>query len=220
MALAEGALVMHGVPDSLRSWWSRIAPAELDRVTEDSGRSAVLEHVARLLRPSKRVLDLGCGSGLLARQADRPDILGVDMSPSMVAEASKHMDTALVENILEYFPSDCPDAVVLCNVLEPYSAEVRQLLFTHVLEFLAPGGQVIVVIGVGSSGLGSEAESALDLVFPTATPIKPDVVEEDLALAGFEVAMPELVSIKPPAKETSKSERRSFAVIVGRKSQL
>lgn len=214
---------MTGVPDALRAWWSRVDPAQLDNVSASTGRIEVLQRVAKMLSPGDRVLDLGCGPGLLAREAKRPDILGVDMSPAMVAAASQWMDTAVAENILEYWPTESPHVVVLCNVLESYSLEVRRMLYSHVREFLAPGGRIIVVVAAGKTGLGSASESVLDLVFPTAAPVQADSIEEELALAGFDVALPELLRPKPAKQaeavpgEATKTERRSYAVLVGKR---
>ncbi|CAK9105526.1 unnamed protein product [Durusdinium trenchii] len=92
----------------------------------------------------------------------------VDMCAAMVGRASEHMDVTTQENLLEFFPPQSPDAVVLCNVIEPYSPEARRLLFSHIMEFLSLKGRLIVVIAIGQAGLGTEFESVLDLVFPTA----------------------------------------------------
>ncbi|CAK9105529.1 unnamed protein product [Durusdinium trenchii] len=95
-------------------------------------------------------------------------IAKVDMCAAMVGRASEHMDVTTQENLLEFFPPQSPDAVVLCNVIEPYSPEARRLLFSHIMEFLSLKGRLIVVIAIGQAGLGTEFESVLDLVFPTA----------------------------------------------------
>eukprot|EP00913_Durusdinium_trenchii_P011454 g10755.t1 len=65
----EGAPSLLGVPEGLHSWWNRVDPDEFDRVTETSGRLEVLRHVASLLRSSLNVVELGCGTGLLAKEA-------------------------------------------------------------------------------------------------------------------------------------------------------
>mmetsp|Transcript_40493 Transcript_40493/g.94033 ORF Transcript_40493/g.94033 Transcript_40493/m.94033 type:complete len:217 (+) Transcript_40493:47-697(+) len=207
----------NGVPKALHSWWGRVDPDELDRVTEDSGRLEVLKHIGVLLRSCHSVLELGCGSGLLAREAGRRDILGVDMCPAMAQKASTRMDAVVTDNLLEFYPAESPDAVVLCNVLEPYPQEVRRLLFSHVHDFLAPGGRIIVAITIGVTGLGTAAESVLDLVFPSASPIQADDLEEDLLLAGFDVAVPELLTIKRARQEPGRDQRRSVAILTGRK---
>merc|ERR1719353_720578 len=140
---------LHGVPDSLRTWWSRIDPKDLESSTLRTGRIDVISHICRRLRTGGRVIDLGCGCGLLAKEAGRRDIVGIDISPAMVRAAREVMDLVLAESFLEYYPSERFDTAVLCNVLEPYPEELRRLVFHHTIEFVNPGGQVIVVIATG-----------------------------------------------------------------------
>jgi SAM-dependent methyltransferase len=222
---------LHGVSDASRSWWSRTDPAELLRVSDITGRLKAIERVSALVADRGRVLDLGCGPGLLAKAAGRRDIVGVDMSPQMIAAAQEWMDLVLPENLLEFYPSEPMDAVVMCNVLEPYPAEVRQLVLSHSLDFLAPGGLAVVVVAAGASGLGSGSESGLDLLFPTVAGggAKPEDVEDDIQLAGFDLVSAELVDTRPPgtrpgtatSEATSEAaklpDRKSFAVLVGRR---
>uniref|UniRef100_A0A7S0B1P3 Methyltransferase domain-containing protein n=1 Tax=Pyrodinium bahamense TaxID=73915 RepID=A0A7S0B1P3_9DINO len=215
---------LDGVPDSLRAWWGHIEPSDLERVTLRSGRCDVLAHVAKLVAKSGRVLDLGCGPGLLAKEACRRDIVGVDMTPVMVRAARQWMDVVLPDNILEHFPSEQMDAVVLCNVVEPYSAQVRRLLFSHAREFLGPSGRLIVVVASSTSGLGCASECGLDLIFPTVTEgtTRPDDIEEDMLLAGLDISAIELVETKTlnhtavlPG-QAPKAERRTYTVLSGR----
>merc|ERR1712154_321776 len=110
---------LNGVPTALQSWWLRTDPADLERETLRSGRCDILSRVARQLKRDERVLDLGCGPGLLAQEAGRRDIMGVDMSPSMLESARRWMDFVIPDNMLEHFPGEPLDTVVLCNVLEP-----------------------------------------------------------------------------------------------------
>merc|ERR1719352_362302 len=103
---------------------------------------------------------------------------------------------------------------------------MRLLVFRHAMEYVNPGGQVIVVISTGStSGLCSEGESGLHMVFPTISGelVRPDEIEDSLILTGFDVASTELLETRTlhtaaalPG-EAPKSERRAYAVIVGRK---
>jgi len=217
---------LDGVPDNLRTWWQSADPAALERATIRSGRCDVLAHVARMLRSSNTVLDLGCGAGLLARETGRRDMVGVDMAPSMVRAAQQWMDVVLLDNILEHYPTESPDVVVLCNVLEPYSKDMRRLLFSHVLEFLKPMGRVIVVTAIGGLGnMGSETETGLDLVFPTVTEValQPSDIEEELMLEGLERLSAELLETRTVNHagvmpgEAPRTEKRNYAVIIGRK---
>merc|ERR1711908_254088 len=103
-------------------------------------------------------------------------------------------DLVLLDSFLEYYPSQTFDAAVLCNVLEPYTEDMRQLVFQHSFEFINPGGQVIVVVACGTKsescvtsegGLGISS----DLIFPSSkTAVRPDEIEDGLILAGFDIA--------------------------------
>jgi SAM-dependent methyltransferase len=220
---------LRGVPDALRAWWARAEPAELERTTLRSGRSDVLAHVSQLLRAEEVVLDLGCGPGLLAKEAKRRDIVGLDMEPAMVKAARTWMDHVLEENLLEHYPVEPCDTVVLCNVLEPYPREVRRLVLGHAFEFLRPGGRVVLVMDLGRA-LATDAGAAtgcggFDLVFPEASggkAARPEEIEEDLILSGFDLDSTELLTTKTlnhtavlPGEEP-KAECRSYAVLVGR----
>merc|ERR1712232_645443 len=109
------------------------------------------------------------------------------------------MDLVMAESFLEFYPSERFDAAVLCNVLEPYPEEMRQLVFQHIFEFLNPGGQVIVVVASGGTAdLCATAEGGLsvssDLIFPSSrTRPRPDELEDELILAGFDIASTELI---------------------------
>merc|ERR1719383_310116 len=212
---------LHGVPDSLRAWWDRVDPKELEKSTVRSGRTELLGHLCRRLEKCSRVLDLGCGCGLLAKEAGRRDIVGVDMSPRMVDSSGRWMDLVLPESFLDVFPPERFDAVVLCNVLEPYPAEIRQVLLNHTLEFLIPGGQVLIAVTLG--GVGS-CDPGLDLVFPSvSSSVNPTDLEWELQLAGFDLASCEVVEAKTVNAlsalpgEAPKLERRQYAVVIGTK---
>lgn len=222
---AEELPALLGVPESLRAWWARTDPAEVAKETARSGRSAVLLKVAKLLRKDERVLDLGCGPGCLAKEAGRRDIMGVDMVPAMLGAARQWMDATVPDNMLEYFPEEAVDAVVLCNVLEPYTSQVRRVLFAHCCDFLRPGGRVVIVASLGGAARAG-TEGAVDLVFPTCSAIggdgaSPEALEEELASAGLELVSTELLETRAADVEAVpgdavKAERRSYALLVAR----
>ena len=73
---------LHGVPDSLRAWWDRVDPKELEKSTVRSGRTELLGHLCRRLEKCSRVLDLGCGCGLLAKEALKCNRVSLFFNPS------------------------------------------------------------------------------------------------------------------------------------------
>ena len=62
------------------------------------------------------LLNASC-AGLLAREASRRDIVGVDMSSTMIQAAAKWMDDIVPENIFEYCSAELFD--VIARFLDP-----------------------------------------------------------------------------------------------------
>lgn len=229
-AAPEPAPSLQGVPDALRQWWARVDPEELASATESSGRIIVLQGLVKRLQRAGTILDLGCGPGLLAREARRRDIVGLDMSAPMVAAAEAHMDEVLQRNFLDFFPSDRFDAVVLCNCLDAYPADIWHLMFRHCLDFLVPGGRLYVV---AAQNRRSTLDCALDIVFPTAlgngasggVALGPAEIEEGLILAGFDLADTELYEASFSSRPSSaasasgglRAPRRPFALVSGQR---
>ena len=90
----------HAAPDA-RFW---------DAIAEDYARKPLpnpeatarkLDVVRTLLRPTDRLLDLGCGTGtiLLELAPHVAEAHGVDLSPGMIAIASRKATAAGVENV-------------------------------------------------------------------------------------------------------------------------
>jgi len=64
------------------------------KITEGEGhyyhRNVIIPRVLELLnlKPSSKVLDMGCGSGILGRSIDKNiNYVGVDLSPSLIKDA-------------------------------------------------------------------------------------------------------------------------------------
>ena len=105
------------------------------------------------------VVDLGCGSGRLARELGRAgyDVLGIDISASMIALARKHAPKGrfLTESFLKVKLPPC-DAVIsigecLNYLFDPTGARQRlPRLFRRVYDALRPGG--VFVFDVAEPG--------------------------------------------------------------------
>jgi ubiquinone/menaquinone biosynthesis C-methylase UbiE len=109
------------------------------------------ETLARLaLRPSDRLLDVGCGTGALlhALAATHPPSLlaGVDPVPEMLAQARDRLGEAVnlragwAEDLR--FPSECFDVVVSCNVFHYIRRPVTAL--NEMIRVLRPQGQLVI----------------------------------------------------------------------------
>lgn len=120
--------------------------AHIDRVAE-----LACEHVGQELRP-RRALDFGCGVGrLLVPLAERAqEVVGVDVAPSMLAEARRVCEerglthVALVPTAqLASLQADF-DLVHSYIVFQHIPVRVGYELFAHLVRLLAPDGVGVI----------------------------------------------------------------------------
>ena len=116
-----------------------------------------LSIAVELVGERKRVLDLGCGEGLLARLLARRecDIVGFDINPAAVEEARKYCTHAGVADLdgaslPELLGEQKFDAVVLGDVLSYLRQPIR--LLDGAREVLAEGGFVVATVPNVSHG--------------------------------------------------------------------
>jgi predicted TPR repeat methyltransferase len=107
----------------------------------------------------RRVLDLGCGTGLVADalRGRFEEMHGVDLSPNMVAMARRRNLYSSVEavELLAYLAgrsAPCADVVVAADVFV-YVGDLSPV-FAQVARVLAPGGRFAFTIEGGSPGEG------------------------------------------------------------------
>lgn len=153
--------------------------ADLDAVPDGAnlGLGCGAPLAAAGLQPGETVLDLGSGAGfdafLAAREVgDRGHVIGVDMTPEMLARANQNAATAAVHNVefragrIEALPvADASVDVVMSNCvinLVPDKAAV----YREVARVLRPGGRMVIS----------------DVVLDAALP--PFVAESAAALTG------------------------------------
>jgi SAM-dependent methyltransferase len=120
----------------------------MEREPEWRGFFAPLLAAARRHRPSGRLLDVGCGTGLLVKMAGEAgyDAWGVEIS----ARLSRHAREVLGLNVIHSdlagagFPDGHFDVVVLSHVLEHLTDPEH--VFRDIRRVLAPGGVAIVEV--------------------------------------------------------------------------
>lgn len=104
---------------------------------------------ALALRPSERVLELGCGTGLVTRHlvATGADVLAVDGAPTMQHRARRRAPGATFEHrdVRDGLPDGPFDAVVLGFVLHELDPATRAELLRGCTARLSPSGRVGVL---------------------------------------------------------------------------
>lgn len=113
--------------------------------------STALADARLVLRPDMRVLDVGCGTGVLLDQLRQREagvrLMGIDATPGMLARARHRMGphAMLVEGSGDALPlaDQSVDSVVSTSALH-YIADMDRAL-GEMARVLVPGGQLVVV---------------------------------------------------------------------------
>jgi SAM-dependent methyltransferase len=171
------------------SWWQRTFAAGDDPEYEEQ----ILPLVARHLGSARRVLDIGCGEGQVARRvaALGAEVVGVDPTASQVREARvRGRGPTYARGRAEALPcrSGAFDAVVLCLALEHVDA--FEVAFDEVARVLEPGGRFLLVLChpfLQAPGSGWVDDQAAGEHYWRIGAYLPEEAETDEVAAGVEL---------------------------------
>ena len=150
-----------------------VARLEHRAKSEDEARARA-EYLSLLeLVPGQRVLDVGCGSGVVARDAARrvqPNghVVGIDPSPALIDAAQELTDASEVAGRVSFQVGDCRalsvrdgcfDAAVAATVLTHVPDAQRAVL--EMIRVVRPGGRVGVFDFDGDAVLFAHPDRAL-----------------------------------------------------------
>lgn len=200
--LLPGGTPADGNYDMGRSaaFWDRVAERYAKRpITDEAAYERKLEITRKYLRGDMRVLEIGCGTGLVAI-AHAPyvgHIRATDASANMLAIAERRAADANVHNVSfeQAFAEDLEvtdasiDAVLALSVL--HLLDDREAVIADVYRMLAPGGVFItntVCLADRSIFLRIVARlGALLHLLPSIRLLSRQELENGLVAAGFEL---------------------------------
>jgi ubiquinone/menaquinone biosynthesis C-methylase UbiE len=159
MSLRRTPLVVGPLPETRGVLIDWLAPVYDPMCRLMGAGMALRRHTVALvgLRPGNRVLDVGCGTGVLTRLAAEivgPEgtAVGIDPGPAMIGVARlkagrTHSRARFELGIIEAldFANDCFDVVLCSFVLHHLPAEVKRAGLREVWRVLKPGGRLMLV---------------------------------------------------------------------------
>lgn len=174
-------------------------PAELDALPEgaDLGLGCGNPLAIATLQPGETVLDLGSGGGidcfLAAQKVGKTGwVIGVDMTPEMVARARENARRAGVENVsfrlgeIEHLPvADASADVIISNCVINLAPD-KAAVVREAYRVLRPGGRLAISDMVALQPLPADLQANLALLVGCvagATPV--DKFREILQQTGF-----------------------------------
>jgi trans-aconitate 2-methyltransferase len=158
------------------------------------------------LRGDETVLDAGCGSGrvteLLLHRLPQGHVIGLDASPSMLAEARKRLEKFgdrlefICADVTKPLPLDEPVDAILSTAVFHWIGD-HDALFRSLAGALKPGGQLVIQCG-GAGNIDSVLRAVAEVLAASAAvtashapnapevgPVQPPDIRPFEALAGW-----------------------------------
>src|SRR4051794_28726363 len=155
---------------------------------EEAGRRRTARRLLRLMPPGKRLLEVGCGHGLLLDEARAAgfEVEGLELSRDAAAYARGELGLRVHERTLAQHDAEPCDAIVLADVLEHLDDPLAAI--DDCLRLLATGGVLCLVTPDPSSRMARLAGPRWWGYLPAHTFLLPrDTLRELLRERGLEV---------------------------------
>lgn len=157
--LSKSQVLQHFDGMAINGDWSNLYDQDQEDMTNYSfriRRERVVELLDPILRQGMRVLDVGCGTGIMAPivLSKKTHYQGVDLSRNMILEAKKrHFGTQTSEASVAFtvadvegmpFPDAHYDVLLALGLLEYF--EDPQRVVDEIVRVVKPGGSIIVSV--------------------------------------------------------------------------
>jgi len=175
--------------DDHAGWWQREFTDGADPEYEEQ----ILPLIDRHLAGARRVLDVGCGEGQVARRAAArgADVVGIDPTAEQVVVARERAGGPIyLRACAESVPcrADAFDAAVMCLVIEhldPFEPAIHE-----VARVLAPGGRFLLLLNhplLQTPGSGWVDDHILEEEYWRVGPYLPDDVAMEEVAPGVDL---------------------------------
>lgn len=150
-----------GLLQSAQTWEAQYAAGRWDFLAELSelARFSILAGYISHLKPGGKVLDTGCGQGVLLRRLPKScysRYVGIDLSGSAISAAQEHgneRSTFLAADCEEYAPAEQFDVIVFNEVLCCLQDPLRTV--ERYTRSLSPNGLLLVSLCTAARGSSS-----------------------------------------------------------------
>lgn len=114
----------------------------------------VYQWILKHTKPKCRVLDIGCGAGMLSNMLtkDNREVIGIDISKSSITHCQKHIKKAgfIAASVYKIPSEDNYFDVVACNQLIEHLDNVEDAI-KEMIRVLKPNGLLLVTTPVGTT---------------------------------------------------------------------
>ena len=134
--------------DTVERYWRKRDAEGYDSRADRSGRMKAYQWMAAQAKPHLTKqgvvsMDLGCGTGIFAKTVGIKNIIGVDMSPTMLEIARTRMERVYEGDIFDLrLEQNSVDNVITLFVLADYPSEKKLDFLRQVYSCLKQGGRL------------------------------------------------------------------------------